>query len=221
MRSLRRRSRIASLLTVGAVSSALVLSGCTVDEDSDQSSEDTTSATTTASQQSSSSETSTPESSTPSDSQDNDAHQGMDHSMDGGGAPEGITVDAHPTYPVGSTVTLTADHMKGMKGATATIAGAFSTYTYEVDYTPTDGGKPVKNHKWVVQQEIKDAGTERIPDGTEVTIEADHMKGMKGAKGKIVSSTDQTVYMVNYEADGMKVTNHEWVVEDEIKPANN
>ena len=157
MRSLRRRSRIASLLTVGAVSSALVLSGCTVDEDSDQSSEDTTSATTTASQQSSSSETSTPESSTPSDSQDNDAHQGMDHSMDGGGAPEGITVDAHPTYPVGSTVTLTADHMKGMKGA----------------------------------------------------------------KGKIVSSTDQTVYMVNYEADGMKVTNHEWVVEDEIKPANN
>ena len=49
MRSLRRRSRIASLLTVGAVSTALVLSGCTVDEDSDQSSEDTTSATTTAS----------------------------------------------------------------------------------------------------------------------------------------------------------------------------
>ena len=40
MPSLRRRSRIASLLTVGAVSTALVLSGCTVDEDSDQSSED-------------------------------------------------------------------------------------------------------------------------------------------------------------------------------------
>ncbi|MDN8625200.1 MULTISPECIES: YdhK family protein [Corynebacterium] len=220
MRSLRRRSRIASLLTVGAVSTALVLSGCTVDEDSDQSSEDTTSATTTASQQSSPSESSTSESSEPSDSQDNGAHRGMDHSMDGGDAPAGITINAHPTHPVGSTVTLTADHMKGMKGAKATIAGAFSTYTYEVDYTPTDGGRPVKNHKWVVQQEIKDAGTQRIPDGTDVTIEADHMKGMKGAKGKIVSSTDQTVYMVNYEADGMKVTNHKWVVEDEIKPAN-
>jgi len=221
MRSLHRRSHIASLLTVGAVSSALVLSGCTVDEDSDQSSEDTTSATTTASQRSSSSETSVSESSGPSDSQDNDVHQGMNHSMDGGGAPEGITIDAHPTYPVGRAVTLTADHMKGMKGAKATIAGAFSTYTYEVDYTPTDGGKPVKNHKWVVQQEIQDAGTQRIPNGTKVTVEADHMKGMKGAAGKIVSSTDQTVYMVNYEADGMKVTNHKWVVEDEIKPASN
>lgn len=144
MRSLRRQSRIASLLTVGALSSAVALGGCTVDEDSDQSSEDTTSATTTASQQSSSSESSTSESSEPSDSQDNEAHHEMDHSMDGGGAPEGIAVDAHPTYPVGTTVTLTADHMKGIKGAKATIAGAFSTYTYEVDYTPADGGKPVK-----------------------------------------------------------------------------
>ena len=46
------------------------------------------------------------------------------------------------------------------------------------------------------------------------------MKGMKGAKATIASSTDETVYMVDYEAGGMKMTNHKWVVESEIKPAS-
>ncbi|WP_227698967.1 DUF1541 domain-containing protein [Raoultella sp. 18093] len=33
--------------------------------------------------------------------------------------------------------------------------GAYSTFTYAVNYTPTTGGPAVKDHKWVVQQEIK------------------------------------------------------------------
>ena len=33
-------------------------------------------------------------------------------------------------------------------------------------------------------------------------------------------STDETVYMVDYETDGMKMTNHKWVVESEIQPAS-
>ena len=45
------------------------------------------------------------------------------------------------------------------------------------------------------------------------------MEGMKGAKAIIDSSTDETVYMVDYEADGMMMTNHKWVVESEIRPA--
>ena len=145
---------------------------------------------------------------------------GMEHPMDGGPAPEGIETAASPTYPVGTEVTLTADHMEGMDGANATIAGAYDTYTYAVDFTPSAGGEPVKDHKWVVQQEIKDAGDERLADGTEVTLEAEHMEGMKGAKATIASSTDQTVYMVDYEADGMTMTNHKWVVESELKPAS-
>lgn len=145
---------------------------------------------------------------------------GMEHPMDGGPAPEGIETAASPTYPVGTEVTLTADHMEGMDGANATIAGAYDTYTYAVDFTPSTGGEPVKDHKWVVQQEIKDAGDERLADGTEVTLEAEHMEGMKGAKATIASSTEETVYMVDYESDGMTMTNHKWVVESEIKPAS-
>lgn len=145
---------------------------------------------------------------------------GMEHPMDGGPAPEGIETAASPTYPVGTEVTLTADHMEGMDGANATIAGAYDTYTYAVDFTPSAGGEPVKDHKWVVQQEIKDAGDERLADGTEVTLEAEHMEGMKGAKATIASSTEETVYMVDYESDGMTMTNHKWVVESEIKPAS-
>ena len=145
---------------------------------------------------------------------------GMEHPMDGGPAPEGIETAASPTYPVGTEVTLTADHMEGMDGANATIAGAYDTYTYAVDFTPSAGGDPVKDHKWVVQQEIKDAGDERLADGTEVTLEAEHMEGMKGAKATIASSTEETVYMVDYESDGMTMTNHKWVVESELKPAS-
>ena len=145
---------------------------------------------------------------------------GMEHPMDGGPAPEGIETAASPTYPVGTEVTLTADHMEGMDGANATIAGAYDTYTYAVDFTPSAGGEPVKDHKWVVQQEIKDAGDERLADGTEVTLEAAHMEGMKGAKATIASSTEETVYMVDYESDGMTMTNHKWVVESELKPAS-
>ena len=140
--------------------------------------------------------------------------------MDGGPAPAGIEKAASPKYPVGTKVTLTADHMEGMKGAKATIVGAYTTYTYAVNFTPTTGGEPVKDHKWVVQQEIKDAGNKRLPDGTEVTLEAEHMKGMKGAKATIASSTDQTVYMVDYETGGMKMTNHKWVVQSEIQPVS-
>ncbi len=144
----------------------------------------------------------------------------MDHPADGGPVPEGMTEAADPEYPVGSEVVLTADHMHGMDGATATIVGAYDTFTYAVSYTPTDGGDPVTDHKWVVQEEIENAGDERLADGTEVTLLADHMEGMKGATASIDFSTDETVYVVDYEADGMKMTNHKWVVASEIKPVS-
>ena len=87
-------------------------------------------------------------------SQEHGEHGGMDHPADGGPVPEGMTEATDPAYPVGTEVTLAADHMEGMDGATATIA----------------------------------------------------------------SSTDETVYVVDYEADGMMMTNHKWVVESEIEP---
>lgn len=150
---------------------------------------------------------------------DHGSHGGMDHPMDGGPVPEGMTETTDPSHPIGSVVTLTADHMAGMDGATATIVGAYDTYTYAVDVTPTTGGPTLENHKWVVQEEIRDAGADRLPDGTEVVLTADHMAGMDGAAATIVGSTDETVYVVDYEADGMTMTNHKWVVESEIEPA--
>ena len=194
------RKRLMTIVTAGMLGGALVFTGCSTGGDQDQA--------------------------TPSTTSQHEGHGsssdsgGMEHPMDGGPAPEGIETAASPTYPVGTEVTLTADHMEGMDGANATIAGAYDTYTYAVDFTPSAGGEPVKDHKWVVQQEIKDAGDERLADGTEVTLEAEHMEGMKGAKATIASSTEETVYMVDYESDGMTMTNHKWVVESEIKPAS-
>ncbi|RLY93894.1 DUF1541 domain-containing protein [Kocuria tytonicola] len=133
-------------------------------------------------------------------------------------APAGIIAATNPGYSKGTRATLTTDRMPGMKGAPTTVVGAYDTVAYAVDYIPTDGGDKVTDHKWVVQQELKDAGSERLMEGTEVTIEADHVPGMKGAKGTVVSSTTQIVYMVDYQADGMTIKNHKWVVEDEITP---
>ncbi|WP_282856898.1 YdhK family protein [Pseudoclavibacter helvolus] len=197
-------ARLRAGLAVGALGVALVLAGCTNGTDDDQQA-------------------------TPSASEehqghgDNNAENGdneMEHPSDGGPAPEGIAEASNPTYPVGTEVQLTADHMDGMDGATATISGAFDTYTYSVNYTPAGGGEPVTGHKWVVQEEIQDAGDKRLADGTEVTLLAEHMEGMEGATATIASSTEETVYMVDYESDGMKMTNHKWVVESEIQPAS-
>ena len=145
-------------------------------------------------------------------------HGGMDHPMDGGPVPEGMTAATDPEYPVDTEVTLTADHMEGVNGASATVVGAYNTYTYAIDYTPTEGGDPVTDHKWVVQEELEDAGNERLADGTDVKVAADHMEGMNGAIATIAFSTDETVYVVDYEADGMEMTNHKWVVESEMQP---
>ena len=194
------RKHLMTTVAAGVLGGALVFTGCSTGGDQDQATPPTTSQHEGHGSSSDSG--------------------GMEHPMDGGPAPEGIETAASPTYPVGTEVTLTADHMEGMDGANATIAGAYDTYTYAVDFTPSAGGEPVKDHKWVVQQEIKDAGDERLADGTEVTLEAEHMEGMKGAKATIASSTEETVYMVDYESDGMTMTNHKWVVESELKPAS-
>ena len=108
--------------------------------------------------------------------------------------------------------------MEGMKDAEATIVLAFDTIAYAVSYTPTTGGEKVTNHKWVVHEEIEDAGDEPLEAGTEVILEADHMEGMDGAKAEIDSAEQTTVYMINYTptTGGEEVTNHKWVTESEL-----
>lgn len=158
----------------------------------------------------------------PGDAGRNTEHGGMsghDHPSDGGPAPEGLREAVDPAYPVGSRVVLSADHMPGMDGAEATVAGAFTTTTYSVSYTPTTGGERVTDHRWVVHEELEHPGRAPLAEGTEVVLLAEHMAGMRGAEATIDGSTDETVYMVDLEVDGTRMTNHKWVVESEMRPA--
>jgi len=151
------------------------------------------------------------------DSSSENSMEGMDHSGSGE-IPEGLTDAENPTYEVGSTSLLQADHMAGMKGAEATIVGAFDTTVYTISYTPTTGGERVENHKWVIHEEVKDAGEEPFEPGAEVTVEADHMEGMEGATAEIDSAEQTTVYIIDYTPTngGEKVTNHKWVTDSEL-----
>lgn len=144
-------------------------------------------------------------------------HSGMNHSSTGE-VPESVKVADNPTYEVGSQAILKTDHMEGMKGAEATIIGAYDTTAYIISYTPISGGERVENHKWVIQEELKDAGDKILEPGTKVTIEADHMAGMKGAAADIDSAELTTVYMVDYTptSGGEIMKNHKWVTESEL-----
>lgn len=184
-------------LTALTLTSALALSACGEADNADPTETTVTTAATSA-------------------DEDHGAH---DHPADGGAPPAGIEQAADPTYPAGTEVLLTADHMPGMEGAEATISGAFDTTTYSVSYTPTNGGAPVTDHRWVVHEELLDPGQAPLPDGAEVVLDAEHMSGMKGAQATIDYSTDETVYMVDLIVDGMAMTNHKWVTESEIQPA--
>ncbi|MFC0274901.1 YdhK family protein [Metabacillus herbersteinensis] len=151
--------------------------------------------------------------------------EGMDHgNMDmssTGEVPEGLKVAENPTYEVGSQAIIQSDHMAGMKGAEATIVGAYDTTVYTISYTPTTGGEKVENHKWVIHEELQDAGDTPLEPGAEVKVNADHMEGMDGATAEIDSAEETTVYMVDFTptSGGEEVKNHKWVTESELSAA--
>ncbi|UQS87341.1 YdhK family protein [Nicoliella spurrieriana] len=136
----------------------------------------------------------------------------------GGKAPKGLKMDPNAKYQRGSKVKILASHMPGMKGATATVTGAYKTDLYTIDFTPTNGGKEVKNHKYVVAKEVKAANKGQLKVGTKITVKADHMTGMKGAKGKIVAVKKGPAYMVNFKAtnSSMVYKNHKWLAQSDL-----
>lgn len=144
-------------------------------------------------------------------------HSEMNHSGSGE-IPEGLKEDENPTYKVGSQAILETDHMEGMEGAEAKIVGAYHTNVYVVTYTPTTGGEMVEDHKWVIHEEIENAGDQPFEPGTEVVLNTDHMEGMKGSTAVVDSVEETTVYMVDYTptTGGEGVKNHKWVTESEL-----
>ncbi|MEH7250359.1 YdhK family protein [Neobacillus niacini] len=146
------------------------------------------------------------------------AHSNMNHSGSSE-VPDGLMAAKNPKYEVGSQAIIESDHMEGMKGAEATIVGAYDTTVYTISYTPTDGGERVENHKWVIHEEFQDAGDEQFKPGSEIKINAEHMEGMDGVEAEIDSVEATTVYMVDFTTnDGEKVKNHKWVTESELSP---
>lgn len=152
-------------------------------------------------------------------------HESMDHSdmnhSGSGEVPEGLKVEENPTYKVGSKAIITDGHMEGMEGAEATIVGAYDTVAYAISYDPMNGRERVENHKWVIHEEIPDAGDAPLEPGMEVKVDANHMEGMEGATAEIDSAEETTVYMINYTPTdgGEEVKNHKWVTESELSPA--
>ncbi|TWT13166.1 YdhK family protein [Planomicrobium sp. CPCC 101079] len=141
----------------------------------------------------------------------------VNHSSSGE-LPKGLKEAVNPSFKVGSKAIMHTDHMEGMNGAEATIVGAFDTTVYAISYTPETSGEQVENHKWIVHEEIQDPGEEPYQAGEEVTVEADHMEGLKGAVATVDSAEQTTVYMVDYTSttDGKQVKNHKWITESEL-----
>ncbi|MCF7620963.1 MULTISPECIES: YdhK family protein [Bacillaceae] len=141
----------------------------------------------------------------------------MNHSSSGD-VPEGLKAAENPNYEVGSQAIIESGHMESMKGAEATIVGAFDTTAYAISYTPATGGEKVENHKWIIHEEIKDAGEVTYEPGAEVTVNASHMEGMNGAVAEVESAEKTTVYMVDFTptTGREKVKNHKWVTESEL-----
>lgn len=145
------------------------------------------------------------------------AHMEMDHSGSGE-VPADLQKAENPTFEVESQAIIETGHMDGMKGAEATIAGAYNTTAYAVTFTPTTGGEPIENHKWVIHEELENPGDEPLEAGDEVTLAADHMEGMDSATATIDSVEETTVYMIDFTptTGGEPVTNHKWVTESEL-----
>lgn len=141
----------------------------------------------------------------------------MDHDSSGA-VPEGLHKAADPAYPVGTPVTLHSDHMPGMNGASGVVTGVYDTIAYSVSYTPTNGGEPVSDHKWVVREELQSRNGAAPKVGDKVILEADHMEGMKGAEATIDTMKEGAVYMLDYTPTegGETVKNHRWMTEDEL-----
>ncbi|WP_194840785.1 DUF1541 domain-containing protein [Filobacillus milosensis] len=134
--------------------------------------------------------------------------------------PRGLKIADSPAYPIGSQAISLADHMSGMmRGVEVTIVAAYETTAYSTTYTSTNSGMLVKDHKWIVHEEFVDVGDDRLADSTKTLTKAEHMKGMSDAVHTIDNSLKTTVYMVDFVLpNGIMVTNHKWVVEEELAP---
>lgn len=136
---------------------------------------------------------------------------------------EDLTPSENPLFPVSTEVIVNTDHMSGMMGAKGVVSGAYDTTLYAVDYTDASGTE-VKNHRWVIAEEIVSSDGVAFEVGDTVTMRQGHMEAMGGAgqSAVIVQIMPGPAYMVDYDpTDGSaRVMNHQWVAEFELKASD-
>lgn len=134
-----------------------------------------------------------------------------------GELPENLREAEDPKFPVGSNVLISAEYTDGKQAVEGIVAGAYETAAYMVSYEPSNGGENVENYKWVIHEEIEEAGPDLFARGEKVVLNASHMAGMHGANAYIEAVEATTVYMIDYPSlSGEKTENHKWVIEEEL-----
>lgn len=84
-----------------------------------------------------------------------------------------------------------------------------------------------KNRQTEIKKKLKDnfginydddtAKTKVIKEGSEVEVLVNHMDGMKGSKAVVKSYSLPAMMSDMTTKDGMKMPNHKWVTNDEVK----
>lgn len=69
-------------------------------------------------------------------------------------------------------------------------------------------------HDGSVPSSMVDASNPKFSVGSNITLLADHMSGMKGSEGEVVQAYETKIYEVSYQptTEGKMVNNHQWVV---------
>ncbi|WP_055108177.1 YdhK family protein [Paenibacillus ihumii] len=69
---------------------------------------------------------------------------------------------------------------------------------------------------------IKKAANPKFKVGSKAVMNSAHMEGMNGAEATIVGAFDTIAYTISYTpaTGGEKVTNHKWIIHEEIKDAS-
>lgn len=72
-----------------------------------------------------------------------------------------------------------------------------------------------------IPEGLAEAENPTYPEGSEVTIQTDHMPGMMGSTGEVVGAFDSIAYEITYNdtKTGEEVANHKWVVHEEVENA--
>lgn len=72
-----------------------------------------------------------------------------------------------------------------------------------------------------IPEGLVEAENPTYPEGSEVTIQTDHMPGMMGATGEVVGAFDSITYEITYNdtKTGEEIANHKWVVHEEVENA--